>query len=391
MDFPVWADEQLSKDLPVLRARGENQDLEYMESFPQNVRELAKEIAAFATSNAGTILIGVSNTGDLIGLQGASSPDGRDEFLRRVEGICRGTIKPAITPIAKFAFESDNIILVLTIPKGNQPVYYSNNIPYVRHITESRPAEPHEVIDLIRGQMATVVQTDAGERTEVRDILLTELAQILIKILIYADEISERNINPWLELWRTEFRYAASELRELTTQDVAIQEAIDQDLRQLADALDKVGTFRLYLGCGEELSRLMEEAADLALSLKRNRIDPIPLSEQSLKQIKHLIISSSRKLQDLVSRADEMTNSGRVEELQAEASDIGLLLLRSSFYNIEPIAPGVSKDLQSVARELHLIETMRLYMDGGASLHSITDRLSSCSLRLEELAGRISD
>jgi len=391
MDFPIWADEQLSKDLPVLRARGENQDLEYMESFPQNVRELAKEIAAFATSNTGTILIGVSNTGDLIGLQGASSPDGRDEFLRRVEGICRGTIKPAITPIAKFAFESDNIILVLTIPKGNQPVYYSNNIPYVRHITESRPAEPHEVIDLIRGQMATVVQTDAGERTEARDVLLTELAQILINVLIYADEISERNINPWLELWRTEFRYAASELRELTTQDVAIQEDIDQELRQLADVLDNVGTFRLYLECGEELRRLMEEAADLAHRLKRNRIDPIPLSEQSLKQIKQLIISSSRKLQDLVSRADEMTNLGRVEELQAEASNIGLLLLRSSFYNIEPIAPDVSKDLQSVARELHLIETMRLYMDGGASLHSITDRLSSCSLRIEELAGRISD
>ncbi len=101
MDILVWADEQLSKDLPVLRACGENQDLEYMESFPQNVRELAKEIAAFATSNAGTILIGVSNTGDLIGLEGTSSPDGRDGFLRRVEGICRGTIKPAITPIVE--------------------------------------------------------------------------------------------------------------------------------------------------------------------------------------------------------------------------------------------------------------------------------------------------
>ena len=49
--MPEWADEQLSRDLSVLRARGENQDLEYIESFPQNVRELAKEIAAFATSN----------------------------------------------------------------------------------------------------------------------------------------------------------------------------------------------------------------------------------------------------------------------------------------------------------------------------------------------------
>ncbi|MBA2591376.1 MAG: ATP-binding protein [Gammaproteobacteria bacterium] len=391
MDILVWADEQLSKDLPVLRACGENQDLEYMESFPQNVRELAKEIAAFATSNAGTILIGVSNTGDLIGLEGTSSPDGRDGFLRRVEGICRGTIKPAITPIAKFAVESDKIILVLTIPKGNQPIYYSNNIPYVRHITESRPAEPHEVIDLIRSYLATFVQTDEGERTETRDVLSSELAQILTNVLIYTDEVSERNVNPWLEIWRTEFRYAASELRQLATQDVGIQEAPDQDLSQLADALDKVATFRLYLGCGPELSRLMEQAADLARTLKKNRIDPVPLSEQSLHQIKSVLISSSTKLQDLVSRADAMINSGRVEELQTEASNIGLNLLRASFYNIEPIAPRIRDDLHSVARELHLVETMRLYMDGGASLRSIIDRVSQCNNRLEELARQISD
>ena len=49
MQMPQWADERLSADLPVLRARGESQELEYIESFPQNVRELGKEIAAFAT------------------------------------------------------------------------------------------------------------------------------------------------------------------------------------------------------------------------------------------------------------------------------------------------------------------------------------------------------
>ena len=53
--IPAWADEGWSQDLPVLRARGEGQDLEYMEAFPQNTRELAKEIAAFAASNSGSV------------------------------------------------------------------------------------------------------------------------------------------------------------------------------------------------------------------------------------------------------------------------------------------------------------------------------------------------
>ncbi len=81
-----WADTELSNDLPVLRSRGENQDLEYMASFPTNTRELAKEIAAFATSNDGIILIGVSDEGELLGLDDAKTSQGRDQLLRRVEG-----------------------------------------------------------------------------------------------------------------------------------------------------------------------------------------------------------------------------------------------------------------------------------------------------------------
>jgi hypothetical protein len=37
-----------------------------MERFPDNVRELAKEIAAFATTNVGTVYIGVECVGLLV-------------------------------------------------------------------------------------------------------------------------------------------------------------------------------------------------------------------------------------------------------------------------------------------------------------------------------------
>ncbi len=42
MTIPEWADGQLSKALPDLLSQGENQDLEYMEIFPKNARELGK-------------------------------------------------------------------------------------------------------------------------------------------------------------------------------------------------------------------------------------------------------------------------------------------------------------------------------------------------------------
>src|SRR3990172_1448125 len=95
--IPDWADEALSRDLPVLRSRGESQELEYKSEFPTNARDLGKEIAAFASSNTGTILIGVADSGDLIGLPECKSPEGRDQVIRRLEGISKGTVKPSIT------------------------------------------------------------------------------------------------------------------------------------------------------------------------------------------------------------------------------------------------------------------------------------------------------
>ena len=82
-------------------AQGEGQTIEFMQSFPEQAHELAKEIAAFATSNADTILIGVNDEGSCVGISACSAKE-RDLLLRRVEGICRGKVKPAITPIAGF-------------------------------------------------------------------------------------------------------------------------------------------------------------------------------------------------------------------------------------------------------------------------------------------------
>lgn len=64
MNFPPWADEKLSRDLPRIRAKGESQEVEFKREFPQQVSDLAKEVAAFATSNTGTIFLGIDDNGD---------------------------------------------------------------------------------------------------------------------------------------------------------------------------------------------------------------------------------------------------------------------------------------------------------------------------------------
>ena len=383
MRMPEWADEHLSRDLLVLRAKGENQDLEYMESFPQNVRELAKEIAAFATSNPGTILIGVSDTGDLVGLEDALTIEGRDTLLRRIEGICRGTIKPSITPTVKFANEDDKVVLVIIVPKGSQPVYYSNHTPYIRHVTESRPAEPHEIVELVKVWLPAV-----GLEREDQDPLthlISEIATVIVDVLIYADEADERNVNPWLEMWRTQFQQGAAELRELAIRYTAIEQEMSDELNELAQALDEVATFRMYLGCWEKLSALIRRVYELASSIKHRRIDPVPLSEASLGGIKQTIVSSGRSLSSLADRAEQMVEQGRIEEFQAKASEVGHILLRASQYKISSLQDGIDKKLQAIGRGLHLVETMRICLDGGRSLNAIIEKVKNYSSELNQI------
>lgn len=381
--MPEWADEHLSRDLLVLRARGENQELEYMESFPQNVRELAKEIAAFATSNPGTILIGVSDTGDLVGLEDALTIEGRDTLLRRIEGICRGTIKPSITPTVKFANEDDKVVLVIIVPKGSQPVYYSNHTPYIRHITESRPAEPHEIVELVRVWLPAVGLE--GEDQDPLTHLISEIAMVIVDVLIYADEADERNINPWLEMWRAQFQQGAAELRELAIRDIAIEQGMSDELNELAQALDEVATFRMYLGCWEKLSVSVKQVYKLASLIKDRRIDSLPLSKASLEGIKQTIVSSSRSLSSLADRAEQMVEQGRIEEFQTDASDVGHILLRASQYNISSLQDGIDKKLQAIGRGLHLVETMRICLDGGRSLNAIIEKVKNYSSELNQI------
>lgn len=387
--LPCWIDEQLSDDLPILRSKGEGQHLEFKKKFPENTQDLAKEIAAFATSNQGTILVGVSDDGDLIGIKGADDQSERDNILKRLGGICSGTVKPAITPTAKFACENDLIVLVISVPKGKQPVYYKGNMPYVRHFTDSRPAEPHEVLELVGEYLNNldIGKDESGD--ELRSNLYSELARIIGDTLIYADQADERNVNPWLDQWRSNFGNAAEELRELAAQNLAIEDGLDAVLKDAAIALDEVAKLRLFLGCGSALDKLVCTVEEKLRLIKETKIDSIGLSQDSLIDIKEIIITTSRRLQDLAARSNNLVESGNIEELQESAAGFGFDLLRVAQYNIEDLGDGVKESLIGVGRSLHLLETVTIYMDGGASMRAIEDSVRQSSQELDLIVENI--
>lgn len=385
MANPRWIDQELSKELPILRDGGEGQHIEFKEFYPSNGNDLSREIAAFASSNPGKILIGVADDGRLVGLPELGTAQGRDRLCRRIEGLCSNNVRPAITPIVKFAEEEGLYVLDIEVPRGSQPIYYSSNTPYVRHLSSSRPAEPHEVIERIQQWLGSnpLASPEADEESR----FASEVAQALIGVLIYGEEFEQRNVNPWLDLMRSQFALSAEDLRRLAADDMAAKHDVETRLRSIADKLDAASAHRLTMGVEswQTLAGYVHAAIEEASELKADFIDTIPMSAASKEAINETVMRTSRELADLAARAPAMAQDGRIEELQDQASQFGRTLLIAALYSQAEDDSHFAIDLEEIGRALHLIETERLYMDGGVSMQRIVDRIVELYHALQRL------
>lgn len=138
-----------TRQLADLCALGEGQEVEFMLSHPEQAHELAKEIAAFGTTNPGTIVLGVANDGKVVGLPELSDQVKRDQLQNRIAGVASNVVSPALGVRVSFEIDDGNWIARIAVPKGIHPLYYSRGVPYVRHVALSQPASPQEVIDLV--------------------------------------------------------------------------------------------------------------------------------------------------------------------------------------------------------------------------------------------------
>ena len=391
MKNETWIDEQLSRDLPEIRDRGEGQEVEFKREFPQQTTDLGKEIAAFATSNSGQILIGVEDSGDLQGLENVATPEQRDELLRRVSGICTGSVKPAVTPRIRWAKEGDCVILAISVPKGPEPVYYITGRPYLRHLSESRPAEPHEVVNLIRRYLATHGSDPDAESETPDSKLRSAIAGALNRLLIWKDIPEDiRYIKPALYEWRADCQGSANDLRALAANDTAVELDLEDQLRETADALDSLANFRQYLGCRDELVKVETKAYSLAKRLKDKLIDPVPLSDGSKRQIKEVLVEQSRLLKDLALRSETMVNEGRIDDMKDEIGRFGNLFAQIAFYRLDFISPKAVEVLRSLAVELRTLQYKGIEMDGGRSVNELVDRIKKCAEDLTQFVVTVS-
>lgn len=383
--MPVWIDKGISEELPTLREQGEGSHLEYKSEYPENGHELSREIAAFASSGGGKILVGISDEGELIGLSGFEKSTNRDEILRRVQGLCANNISPAIRVDVKFAKERNSIVLAIIVPSGPQPIYYSGGKPYIRHLSSSRPAEPNEVSEKISSSISASSSELSTSRPK-SEVLFT-VATHIIEIMILSDQVHDRQINPWLDRMNATAEEIAREFRAIVVRNTIVDAGLDNPLREISSCLDRAISHchTLDSESWQEYVGYWQTTCTSAREVMQQHIGPTLLLDHQQERTRNQIFEKVRQLVDLDHRAESMVEDSRVQELKDDAGMIGRELLRLSYWYIDNDADSFIENLRQCAKKIDLLETTIIRLDGGRSTQNLLSELHDCTEQIQSL------
>lgn len=118
----------------------------------QVVNDICKEIIAFANTKGGVVYIGVSDAGDVVGV------DNCDSVILQLNNKIRDSIKPDVTMFVHYDTQSidGKQIVAVTVQKGTDRPYYLSDKGlkpsgvYVRNGTSSDPASETSIRKMIK-------------------------------------------------------------------------------------------------------------------------------------------------------------------------------------------------------------------------------------------------
>ncbi|MGB0346407.1 MAG: helix-turn-helix domain-containing protein [Balneolaceae bacterium] len=165
------------QDLKNLIATGESSFLEFKHKVA-SPEKIAREIAAFANANGGTILIGVADNGELIGTESYME----EEFwLNQAVDLC--------IPKAEIHMELLNIgnkdVIIVEIPEAEtKPVYVKGNKRrkvFIRQGDESQLASEDMIEVLKQGYAEEGITFEFGENERLLFRYLNEYSEITVE------------------------------------------------------------------------------------------------------------------------------------------------------------------------------------------------------------------
>ena len=130
----------------------EFRESETVELKAEIVRDICKEVIAFANTKGGMLYIGVRDDGSVVGVENA------DQVTLRINNMIRDSIKPNVTMFVRYETQriEESDIIVVTVQKGTERPYYlgSKGLKpsgvFVRNGTSSDPATDTAIRKMIK-------------------------------------------------------------------------------------------------------------------------------------------------------------------------------------------------------------------------------------------------
>jgi ATP-dependent DNA helicase RecG len=132
-----------SDDIRQLIAQGEGNTIEFKESLPVPA-ELAKAMVAFANTDGGWLLVGVTDRGDVRGVTFG------DREAQLVLNVARNNCVPHLQPTTETVELDDKTVAVIRVERGRQKPYQANERIYVRIGASTRVATQVELLSMLQ-------------------------------------------------------------------------------------------------------------------------------------------------------------------------------------------------------------------------------------------------
>jgi ATP-dependent DNA helicase RecG len=126
--------------------KGENIHTEFKKKLPDK-EALAKSIVCFANTDGGQLIIGISEAGEIVGVEA----ENLDQTMRLVDDVAFNRCEPPVTVIQETVKMGDKTALVVNVPKGSQRPYRTGSgLYYIRSTNKCRQASREELLRLFQ-------------------------------------------------------------------------------------------------------------------------------------------------------------------------------------------------------------------------------------------------
>ena len=382
--------ERLVRELERDLQKNEGQGLEFIEKFPDDTIDLAKEIASFATVNAGTIYIGVDNDGNVVGVPSIASLADikcKDELLNRIQGISQ-SIDPPVRVKVSFIERGGRIVVRIDVPKGAEPVYYVTGRPYVRDVTASRLARPNEVKEFYLGYFQrTPPVKRVDEIQSYISALLSLTSDIELTLISYEDSL----INPDRDQMLYDIGVLSNAILEMSKVKPAEQLGIEMELVNLTRCLADLASYRSYGGrrsvdeFGAKAKTCLKMLTELTDRLKAD------IKIGSMKDYLGRLNSNLTSLRKDWERRNTYFDLGRVEVLREAFREHAFGFYRLAAYP-EAKELGITDELFKLGRDLRELSSTERYFAfwyRESRLQKIEQKFSECETVISEIMKKV--